>query len=87
MIEVETHDGIAVLRLAHGNANAMSTEFCRALTGRIAEFQKSPARAVVITGQGTIFSAGVDLLRLAEGGAPYIREFLPALNAMFAAVF
>ncbi len=87
MIEVETHDGIAVLRLIHGKANAMSTEFCRALTGWVAEFRASPARAAVITGQGKIFSAGVDLLRLSEGGAPYVREFLPALNAMFEAVF
>jgi enoyl-CoA hydratase len=87
MIEVETHDGIAVLRLIHGKANAMSTEFCRALTGWVAEFRASPARAAVITGQGKIFSAGVDLLRLSEGGAPYVREFLPALNVMFEAVF
>ena len=41
----------------------------------------------MITGQGSIFSAGVDLPRLTDGGAPYVREFLPALNAMFAAVF
>ena len=42
---------------------------------------------MVITGQGRIFSAGVDLLRLSDGGAAYVREFLPVLNAMFAAVF
>ncbi len=46
-----------------------------------------PARAVILTGTGRIFSAGVDLPRLIEGGVPYIREFLPALNAMLAAVF
>src|SRR5262249_58457001 len=38
-------------------------------------------------GTGRIFSAGVDLLRLSEGGASYVRKFLPALCAMFAAVF
>src|SRR5207253_4831329 len=75
------------LTMAHGKANAMSTEFCRALTARLAEANSSPARAVIITGQGRMFSAGVDLLRLSEGGAPYVREFLPALNAMFEAVF
>ena len=42
---------------------------------------------MILTGTGRIFSAGVDLPRLIEGGVPYIREFLPALNAMLAAVF
>ena len=40
-----------------------------------------------MTGSGRIFSAGVDLLRLLDGGAPYIRKFLPALSTMFATVF
>src|SRR5215831_1648370 len=63
----------------------MSMEFCEALTARFAEI--SSARAVVMTATGRTFSAGVDLVRLLEGGAPYIREFLPALSTMFATVF
>jgi enoyl-CoA hydratase len=87
MIELSERGDIAVLTMAHGKANAMSTEFCRALTTRLAELRTSPARAVIITGTGRIFSAGVDLPRLLEGRTPYIREFLPALNEMFAVVF
>jgi enoyl-CoA hydratase len=87
VIEVSTQSGVAILRMAHGKANAMGTEFCQALTHQLEEARTAAARAVVIIGQGRIFSAGVDLLRLTEGGAPYIREFLPALNAMFEAVF
>src|SRR5262245_63242137 len=63
----------------------MSMEFCEALTARFAEIP--PACAVVMTATGRTFSAGVDLVRLLEGGAPYIRKFLPALSTMFAAVF
>src|SRR5258707_11749875 len=63
----------------------MSLDFCEALTARFAAV--SSARAVVLTGTGAIFSAGVDLLRLLEGGAPYIRKFLPALSTMLATVF
>jgi enoyl-CoA hydratase len=85
VIEVTEQDGVAVLRMAHGKVNAMSLEFCEALTARFAEI--SPARAVVMTATGRTFSAGVDLVRLLEGGAPYIRKFLPALSTMFAAVF
>jgi len=85
MIETTEQDGMAILRMAHGKANAMSTDFCAAITAKFAEI--SPARAVVLTGTGRIFSAGVDLLRLIDGGGAYIREFLPALGAMLATVF
>jgi enoyl-CoA hydratase len=87
VIELSYHADIAILRMAHGKANAMSTEFCHSLTARFAELRTAPARAVILTGTGRIFSAGVDLPRLIEGGVPYIREFLPALNEMLAAVF
>jgi cytochrome c oxidase assembly protein subunit 15 len=75
MIEVHSSGDVALVHMAHGKANAMSIEFCRALTRRLEELDKSAARAVVITGRGRIFSAGVDLPRLLEGGAPYVREF------------
>jgi enoyl-CoA hydratase len=85
VIELTEQGGVAVLRMAHGKANVMSLEFCEALTARLAA--ASSARAVVLTGTGHIFSAGVDLIRLSEGGASYVRRFLPALYTMFAAVF
>jgi enoyl-CoA hydratase len=40
-----------------------------------------------VTGQGKIFSAGVDLIRLSAGGADYVRRFLPALHRFYDAVF
>ena len=85
MIELAEQNGVTVLRLAHGKVNAMSMEFCEALTARFAEIP--PARAVVMTATGRTFSAGVDLVRLLEGGAPYVRKFLPVLSNMFATVF
>jgi enoyl-CoA hydratase len=85
MIELTEQDGTAILRMADGKANTMTIELCEALTVRFKE--ASRARAAVITGSGRIFSAGVDLVRLLDGGTPYIRNFLPALSAMFAAVF
>jgi len=81
VIELAEQDGVAVLRLAHGKVNAMSMEFCEALTARFAEI--SSTRAVVLTATGRTFSAGVDLVRLLEGGAPYVRKFLPVLSNMF----
>jgi enoyl-CoA hydratase len=85
VIEVAEQDGVALLRLADSKANAMSLEFCEALTARFAGLP--PGRAVVLTASGRIFSAGVDLLRLIEGGAPYVCKFLPALSTMLSTVF
>ena len=87
MIDLKTTDGIAVMTLAHGKANALDIEFCEAIAARFMEMRQSAAKAVVLTGQGKIFSAGVDLKRLSEGGAAYVREFLPALHRLYDAVF
>jgi enoyl-CoA hydratase len=85
VIEVTEQDGMAVLRMADGKVNAMSIELCETITARVREH--APARAIVIAGSGRIFSAGVDLLRLLDGGVPYVRKFLPALSTMLATVF
>jgi enoyl-CoA hydratase len=87
MIQSEDRDGVTILRMADGKANAMSLEFCQQLTESFRKLDGSSTRAIVITGSGRIFSAGVDLLRLVDGGAPYIRKFLPALTAMLTTVF
>ena len=87
MIDIKTSDGIALVTLSHGKANALDIEFCEALTARFSELRESDAKAVVLTGQGKIFSAGVDLKRLSEGGVDYIRRFLPALHRLYDAVF
>jgi enoyl-CoA hydratase len=87
MIDV-THDaGIATITMAHGKANALDIEFCESLTASFAALRQSDVKAVILTAQGNIFSAGVDLKRLSAGGVPYVREFLPSLHRLYDAVF
>lgn len=87
MIELAINDGIAVLTMRHGKANALDIEFCEALAARFAALGQNEAKAVVLTGQGSIFCAGVDLLRISSGGADYTRKFLPALHRLYQVVF
>jgi enoyl-CoA hydratase len=85
MLETEDRSGVTVLRLKHGKVNALDTELLRAITAAMQGLD--PTAAVVITGHGSAFSAGVDLKRIVDGGQAYVREFLPALTETFLAVF
>jgi enoyl-CoA hydratase len=87
MIEREDADGVAVVRLAHGKVNALDVELLRAITEVFTDLARSDHPAVVLTGAGRSFSAGVDLWRIIEGGAGHVEEFLPALSDAFLAVF
>jgi len=87
VIDIQQKGNVAILRLAHGKANALDLELCNELTARLEEFRQSPAKALVVTGTGRIFSAGVDLLRLTTEGAPYTRVFLPALSRSLETLF
>lgn len=78
MIERETDDGIVTLRMAHGKANALDVELLETLIRELGEL--GDARALIVTAGGPIFSAGVDLFRLLDGGEAYVRRFFPLLN-------
>jgi enoyl-CoA hydratase len=85
MLDVEKRSGVTVLRLRHGKVNALDLEFLLAITAAMRDLD--PNEAVVITGSGSVFSAGVDLRRIVEGGRPYVEEFMPALSEAFLAIF
>ena len=85
MIHREDRDGIAVLRIEHGKANTLDMELCAAVVEAFED--ANDARAVVLTGTGRIFSAGVDLFRVLEGGASYVDAFVPAMCRAFERMF
>lgn len=85
MIEAADYDGIAILTLDHGPVNALDLELLTAVPESLAAVAGS--RAVVLTGSGRSFSAGVDLKRIVDGGLPYVEKFLPALSLALLSVF
>jgi enoyl-CoA hydratase len=87
MFEVRNEGGVAVLTLGYGKANALDVAFCDALKREFRKLAKSGARAVIVTAQGKIFSAGVDLPRAAEGGPKYLRKLVLAADEMFEELF
>jgi enoyl-CoA hydratase len=87
MIERETTGPITTLRLAHGKASAMDVELCEALIRELREAESSDAKAIILTGTGSIFSAGVDLYRMTNEGAAYVERFFPALRESLHALF
>jgi len=84
MIELEQRGNVTIMRLARGKGNALNLGLLAAAETTLAEIERSPARAVVVTGQGSVFGAGVDLAELLAGGADYLREFLPRMVRVFA---
>ena len=87
MIEHTDNDGIVTLRLTHGKASALDLEFMDGIARAVAEIGASDARAVILTGSGSIFSAGVDLYRLVDNGAEYVKRFVPALSRLVLDLF
>ncbi|WP_457004358.1 enoyl-CoA hydratase/isomerase family protein [Geodermatophilus sp. SYSU D00814] len=83
MLVTEEHGDVAVLRIEHGRVGALDVELLDALTGAVT----ASDRALVLTGTGSSFSAGVDLRRILDGGRPYTEALLTALSRTFRAVF
>src|SRR5262249_32413381 len=87
MFEVDDRQGVTMLQMRHGRANALEVELCRGLLAFFEKAGRGPAKSVVITAEGGIFSAGVNLPRVLDGGAPYVRQLLTALHEVCETVF
>jgi len=82
MIQRETAGNVEVLRLQHGKVNSLDTDLLQVLDEQLVALEEEPWRAVVLTGEGRAFSAGLDLRRLAEGGADYVASLLEVLTRL-----
>jgi enoyl-CoA hydratase len=79
MIHIEREGAVTVIRMEHGKVQAMDLELTTALGETLDELRSIRPGAVILTGTGSAFSAGVDLPRVLEGSVDYVKKFIPAL--------
>lgn len=84
MLHVQEQEGVAVVHLHHGKVNALDLDLLLRLTETMDGLTDS---AVVLTGRGSSFSAGVDLRRILAGSGEDTDAFLAALSRALLAVF
>jgi enoyl-CoA hydratase/carnithine racemase len=87
MIDIHDAGAVRVLTLSSGKVNALDVELLTELTEAVNAAEQNEVGALVVTGAGTVFSAGVDLRRVLEGGRAYTDQLVPALSAAFTALF
>lgn len=87
MIHIEQAGNVAILRMEHGKVQAIDTELLEEAGARLNEVSHTTSTAMVITGTGKAFSAGVDLYRILNGGPEYLRGFLMALSSTLVKLF
>ena len=88
MFSIKRLDQSVNVELCHGKVNAMDLEFCDGLIALLGEYESDPnITAVVLSGNGSVFSAGIDLKRWLAEGPAYVEPFMIRLEELFEAVF
>jgi enoyl-CoA hydratase len=82
-LAVEQRDGVTLLRMQFGRANALGPEVVDVLSTAISELDGAPA---VLTGEGRTFSAGLDLLSLHELDRPDFEAFVERFTVLLVQV-
>jgi len=82
----QVSNAVTLVQFDHGRVSALDLEFLLALRAELAELADAGS-ALVLTGTGSAFSAGVDLLRILDGGPDYVAQFIPALVGAFDDLF
>lgn len=87
MIHREDRGPVTVLRIDHGKVGAIDSDLMGMLAVRLDEIESVDAKAVVLIGTGSSFSAGLDLKRILDGGEPYVRTLLAAVRRTMSRLF
>jgi enoyl-CoA hydratase len=87
MISREERGDIVVLTMTHGKANALDLELADELQSHLKACDGASPSTIVLTGSGSIFSAGVDLVRVLREDTQYLRRFLPSFSTALMRLF
>ena len=87
MLEWTIDDGIAVITIDHPPVNAIDLEMLQAFPRVMKEVDEARPRAAILTGTGSIFSAGADLLKVLEAEAAYVADAVHQMGHAFRSVF
>lgn len=86
-MQIERDGELSILRMHAGKANAMNPAMTRALVELCDQLEASDAQAVVITGDGRSFSAGLALPQLIDLDRATMRAFMADFNVAMLRVF
>ena len=86
-MNIEKHGSIAILNMRAGKANAMDRAFLDQLIAKVTEIAESDARALVVTGYESFFSAGLHLPSLIELDRTAMRQFMEVFGKAMLRVF
>jgi enoyl-CoA hydratase len=86
-MEIERLDSIALLRMRAGKANAMSDAWLERMSALLDEVDAQPPQALVVTGDGRSFSAGLDLPSLVDLPPARIAAFMDRFSNLMLRFF
>lgn len=87
MIRTETLEHATVVELARGRGNALDSAFLGEIRETFVALRAQPPRGVILTAQGKIFCAGLDLVALADAEPATLKTLLAELAATLREIF
>ncbi|MFO1427198.1 MAG: enoyl-CoA hydratase/isomerase family protein [Steroidobacteraceae bacterium] len=82
MLEIHDHGAVRELRLAHPPVNALGSALIQRLTAELGAARDAGARAIVLSGQPGLFSAGLDVRELTSLSEEGVRHFVTGFAAL-----
>jgi enoyl-CoA hydratase/carnithine racemase len=87
-VGVRREGSVAAVELTRGKVNAIDVELLEELEATLGSLARDTGvGAVVLTGAGRVFSAGVDLRRVVDDGPEYAERLVASLGRALAALF
>jgi enoyl-CoA hydratase len=86
-VNLEIHDGVALLTMNAGKANAIGSEWLDRMRRLVEEVSQREARALVLTGYETFFSAGLDLPSLVSLSRSEMETFIGRFGDLMLELF